>query len=261
MANTGIWIEAPARTALPHRLTAVVPPLEADGKAAFGINFEVVNPEATPYPEEVCATPSELTATKTFEGRDFIEDSNIVTLYAGVECGFRQYQEHAPLAVEKLMLGESHALETFLRSDVLVTGAAFTPTMTALVAQFAEAEREAIEVYQAEVLVHLTSVAATLLHAADVIGMDDEGNLRTIAGSHVVIGTGYTATTAPAGGTASAAGEEWAFFTGEIIIRHGGTATHEGMEPETNKHRALAERVYSIAIDGPILGVKLTLEV
>lgn len=260
MANTGIWVEAPARTPLPHRLTSVVPIRPADGKSAYGVNFDVVNPEATIYPHEVCAAPSDLTTAKTFEGRVYVQDQNVVTLYAGTECGFLNFEEHAQIAREKLEAGESHALESFLRTDVFVTGTAYAPTMTTLVGKFAQAEWEALKVYQAELLVHLSPLVATLLHAAEILGMDAQGNLRTLSGSNVVVGTGYTATTAPTGGTASAAGEEWAFFTGEMLILHGDMGAYEGVDPETNKHRALAERVYSIAIDGPIIGVKLDLE-
>jgi hypothetical protein len=237
-----------------------VPLIAGDDKAAFGVNFEVLNPEATAYPHEVCASPSTLTTAKTFDGLDYVQDANVVTLYSGVECGFLDFAEHAEKAITKMERGVSHALETYLRSDVFLTGTAFTPTFSSLIGVFVEAEWEAAQVYQAELLVHLSPVSASFLNDARVVAVDGEGVLRTLLGSRVVVGTGYTSNAAPIGGAASVAGSEWAFFTGAMDIRRGEMGVHEAFAAEVNKHQALAECVYSIAIDGPILGVSLTLE-
>ena len=260
MPNTGIWITGPTRTPLPHRLTAVVPVLDAPEYAAFGVNFETINPEAVDYPHGVCATRAERTTSKLFSGIDYIEDSAVVTLYAGVECGFMNYEQHAPLAQRRLELGESHGLEIALRTKVLVTGTAVTIAATTLIGRFAAGEAAALADYQAELLVHVSPIVATYLAAADIIKLDGQGVLRTISGSRVVIGTGYTATTAPAGGVASAAGQEWVFFTGELLIHRGDLEVHMGSEPETNNHRAIAEGIYTLTVDGPIFGALLTLE-
>lgn len=260
MANTGIWVEAPVRTPLPHRLTAVVPLIAGDDKAAFGVNFEVLNPEATAYPHEVCASPSTLTTAKTFDGLDYVQDANIVTLYSGVECGFLDFAEHAEKAITKMERGVSHALETYLRSEVFTTGTYFPGVFTTLIGAFAEAEWEAARVYQAELLVHVSPITASFLHDASLISLDSQGALRTVLGSRVVVGTGYTSTVAPVGGMGTSPKGGWAIFTGAIQIRRGEMGVHEAFAPEVNKHQALAECVYSIAVDGPILGAQLLLE-
>ena len=259
MANTGLWVSAPARKPLPNRLTAVVPPASVEDKAAFGLNFEVLEPEATPYPHEVCATPTQLTTSKTFDGRDYVQSNHIVTLYAGVECGFLDFAEHAGKARTKLELGESHALEKFVREDVFTTGSEHVPAGSHLISQFAAAEQEALEAYQGELLAHIPIHSLYNLYEADLLRKDGDG-FRTLAGSRVVVGTGYLSNLPPTGGATGTAGKEWVFFTGEMMIGKTGIEVHEGMEPETNNHRAVAEQIYSIAVDGPIVGALLTLK-
>lgn len=259
MAVKGIWVTGPNRTPLPHRLTAVadVVPM-ANEKAALGVNYESQPPVASIYGDATCLPEADRTE-KEFDARFYVESVE-TTLYAGVECGFKDWQDYEGFALERLELGESAALERFLREGIFSDESTLlTPAGSSLAVTFGELEAEAIAEYEGVITVHITPVVASALNADGLVEMTSDG-LRTINGSKVVVGAGYINDDGVGSGSNAAAGESWAFATGDIVIHRGTDAVTHGNLPVVNVHATIAERQYAITVDGPIIATKLILE-
>lgn len=202
--------------------------------------------------------PGSTNLAKDFSGRFYVSSYN-ETLYAGVECGFREWEQFADKAATRLELGSSMALENFLWETAFRNDSTeVTASLSSVVGQMAELEQHALVDYRSAVTLHVSPLLGAILRSEDFIE-GAVGGLSTVNGSKVVIGVGYS-TEFPSSGKPHTALEQWAFATGEVSVFRGPAVSAQGHMPLTNRHAALAERQYAIAIDGPNLGCKITLE-
>lgn len=152
-------------------------------------------------------------------------------------------------AVEReLSQGVWQPLNPFLAdSNAVILSAAAVSAVEGL----ARLEKAIGDTAQAGVI-HADPATATAWAQWSLIGKD--GNvLRTTLGTPVAVGGGYTGAT-PDGEAAAAAGQGWAFASGQIVIRRDadeiipGTLT-EALDRHTNEVTEYAERTYLINWD------------
>lgn len=181
-------------------------------------------------------------ATKSFEG---ITDKRSIPfpIYAGLECGLAYSDDYAERARNILRAGETVTLErafagAFFESATEV--AADADELTAL----AELEQWISENYTGLPLLHMSRRVATFLIAQHALFPTADGGLITGQGTPVANGGGYESTAI--------------WVTGQVNIWQGDIVDKQAISPKTNRLAALAERIYSITVDGPIGRVDLT---
>lgn len=103
---------------------------------------------------------------------------------------------------------------------------------------------------------HLPTIIASLVMGLDGVAFDEKV-LRTKLGSKVVNGAGYDEPNVGPTGTTNAVGERWIYATGEVLIREGRVEPRQGFNQYTNDVTTLAERAYVVAVDGPVVGVRV----
>jgi hypothetical protein len=127
-------------------------------------------------------------------------------------------------------------------TDITPAGGAVSPKLAV-----ALMEEHAASTYVGVPTLHLPVSVASLILAVDGAEFDGD-TLRTKTGSKVAAGAGYMPSTSPAG-AAAAAGERWAYVTGEVLVMRGDVIDKDAVDTANNEIIAMVERGYIAAID------------
>jgi hypothetical protein len=238
MATPTTYVEAPQRTPRPHTSLTVLPVLDSTVHHQT-VQF-IPDPCAfpNPLPQDCWVTMGPAAGTlKTFgDTGDAIVSDNFGA-YQGVECWLSGGMETFSGVAERVLRnGEYWVVDASLVA--LLAGAA-TATATATTVQGAIGLLEAALAYQvpAQGYIYLSPLAATYAAAAGVLAAPGlNGELHTYLGTPIVVlSTPSMALTA--------------YASGPTTIWRGPIVATEAPEPALNTGRALAERLYSIAIE------------
>ena len=249
MATPMTYVEAPPRTARTNTSLQVLPVIDVSTSHHLSYQF-IPDPCAfpNPLPQDCWVTigPAAGTVKSFGDSGDEVLTNNFGA-YQGIECWLAGgLDSFSGIAERVLKAGEYRVVDGALAA-LLATGAdATTPATATSIAQ-------AIGILDATLLaqvpsqgyIYLGAVAATLAAAAKAIKSDElTGLLHTHLGTPVVVlsepsvaMTGYAA--------------------GPTTIWRGPIVGSEAPEPTLNTGRALAERLYSIAIECGIWKVTL----
>lgn len=104
--------------------------------------------------------------------------------------------------------------------------------------------------------IHLPTVIASLVMGADGVAAEQDV-LMSKLGSKIVNGAGYDEPNVSPAGAANPAGERWIYGTGEVLVRQGDVIAQQAFNQSNNQVTTLAERPYVIAVDGPVVAVRV----
>lgn len=227
----------------------IEPPVRADragglGKVAtFRQNDRIGLAEGVVFQSDGCTFPQTeesrcyaLTPVpdKTYDGIE-IDDAigAPVTLYAGVACHIAPDADELERAERALVAGRDRVLE-----EILGTWAAGGTALTAggsVAGAIATVEQDIDDNYIGQGVILMSRADAVRADAEGAIHSDPSGVPVTVNGTPVI------ASGRIASGTV--------FGTGAIVAEHTGTVSRETYDLTKNKHYALAEAVYVLAVD------------
>lgn len=111
-------------------------------------------------------------------------------------------------------------------------------------------------VYTGAPTIHMPRVIASLLLGVD--GATLEGKtIRTKLGSKIAAGAGYDYPNTSPAGVAAAAGERWVYASGGVVVLRGPVEVRQSFEQSNNDVVVLAERAYVVAVDGPVVALRV----
>lgn len=234
MAGPAIEIQAPVRT---DRVGGI------DQVATFRQNDRIGIAEGVVFQSDGCTFPhteenrcyaAATVPDKTYDGIA-IDDAigAPITLYAGVSCHIAPDPDELERAERALRAGRSRVLEELVAT--WATGGAALPAGGTVTGAIAQVEQDLDDNYIGQGVI--------LMSRADAVRADAEGSLHAgLDGIPTTVnGTPVIASGRIAPGTV--------LGTGSIVVEHGDTVSRETVEPTQNKHYALAEAVYVIAVD------------
>lgn len=252
----------------PHGLLGGCVPVvfATDGHSLNGTDM-LTTACAPAHPWQNCptTTPGEFPwvnpAEKIFDRQGFCTFEPL-TAYAGVECSTFgiSYQEAGQLAMDQLVLGEQHVLETWFMTRFLANATHtvdITPGAGAvhIVNGIGILENWLGDNYGGQGVLHAPIGTASLLamHHQVRDGVADETCLETLAGNSVVLGAGYSANVGPATPPAvppvAASGEAWLYITPPVRIRRDERTLilnreWQGVNTSVNDRQSLAETTF-----------------
>jgi hypothetical protein len=239
MATPLTWIEAPARKARPNRSLDVIPVHDVSNEHFVGFQFLADPcgfPSALPQDCYITYGPAEGTP-KDFEdpGNPVITD--VFGAYQGIECYLNGgIDEFASLAQRMLEAGEHRIVDGRLVG--MLSGA--TPTTPAaagtIVGAIALLEQYLALEVPGQGYIYMGPAATTYAVANNLIIRNLDGTLETFLGTPIIVIT-----------EPSAAGTIWA--SGPINLWRGPVVVSDSPAWTTNMGRAIAERLYSLAIE------------
>lgn len=172
--------------------------------------------------------PATNPAQKTFN-RPGICEFDPVTAYAGVTCSAigLSFDEAQQRALDQLRMGEQRALEEWFMVNGLcpmaagndltpVAGAVSVPQGVAIL------ENWLGSTYGGQGLIHAGVGVGALLSRFHIVNFGTEAGSQcptTLAGTGIVLGSGYSANVGGAGCTQADAGEAWLYATGPVRVR------------------------------------------
>lgn len=209
--------------------------------------------------------------TKTFDQGSVWQDGFRFAAYGGVVCkAIGLDQAEMERQVERVFqAGESTAVERALMEtrfradtdpanrwgapvDLTPAGGAVKPEEgVAILEGYAASE------YVGAPTLHLP-VSITSIIASKSMVEKDGRVLRTKLGSKIAAGAGYDYPNYGPAGTEAAAGEEWLYATGEVVVTRGPAIVRQVMAHDTNEVFVLAERGYIAAVDCFTAAVRVT---
>ncbi|WP_030236782.1 hypothetical protein [Streptomyces sp. NRRL S-350] len=181
-----------------------------------------------------------------------------VTIVSGTECttiGY-PYEEAVAHVKESLRMGAQRALEEWFLRDVLCPMAEDqTPAAGAVtVAQgIGILETWLGTEYGGAGVLHIPVGAGALLSERSVIIGVDTGGPRTLAGSCVVLGAGYSVNVGPPDCTTADPGEAWLYATSPVRVRRDEVEVvplkdAESVNLRTNDRRVQAQQTFVVEI-------------
>ncbi len=111
--------------------------------------------------------------------------------------------------------------------------------------------------YTGSPTIHMPRVIASLLLGVDGASMDG-GVIETKLGSKIAAGVGYDFPNTGPDGVAAPVGERWVYATGAVYIGRGETTIQQSFEQLNNDVVVLGERAYVVAVDGPVVALRVT---
>ena len=156
-----------------------------------------------------------------------------------------------------MTLGQGRAIEEHLWTTLLTGGTAVTIAATALSprAALGALERYAADNYGGVPTLHIGRAVVPFF---DDLQVAPDGSLRTVQGSKIANGAGYSTNLSPAGAP-PAAGEAWMYVTGEVTVRLGPVVEAAAPVLVTNRTLALAERAVVVTAECILGAVRVTL--
>jgi len=190
--------------------------------------------------------------------------------YGGVTCKSvgLDIAEQASRVQEVYGFGESTAIdralmETRFRADTEVP-ARWDPPVDITPAAGAPKPNTAIamlEGYYASVYVGAPTIHIPRVIASMTLGVDGavlEGRtIRTKLGSKIAAGAGYDYPNYGPTGAEPPAMERWAYATGGVVIARGEVIIRQVLDQGNNDVVILAERAYVVAVDGPVVAIRV----
>lgn len=181
-------------------------------------------------------------------------------VYGGVTCrpvGFDGFEDLKTAFQIKEHMGVEKAVMQYLGQQM----GGSNPSTAAVSPKVALAmlENDAACSYTGAPTIHMSRVMASLLTESARLNL--EGNaLRTALGSKVAAGGGYGCPNQAPDGTDSAAGTEWMYASGEIVLWRGEMVAHQELNRNNNDMIALVERGWVVAVDCYVTAVKVTVQ-
>lgn len=248
MAATGptLAVETPTRAPLRGGLLAVANVIEAtDAHAGNGINY-IANPAGAPLiAPGLCWPLVDGVNPKVRTGIDSVS-TDPFALYFGVECGLLYSDDYGDRAKSQLEFNEGYGIEGVLESEYFTAARlAASPTAVSPVEALGRLETLALD---GLLTLHSDRNLATHLIDKGVLKPDAEFTLFSLQGSPLANGSGYVV-------AGPQAGQHWLYATGQVNIWRGATVASASVHPAYNTAMAIAERIYSITIDGPIVAI------
>jgi hypothetical protein len=111
--------------------------------------------------------------------------------------------------------------------------------------------------YSGSPTIHMPRNIASLLAATEAIQRNGDV-LYTKLGSLIAAGAGYDYTNYSPAGVASAEMERWVYASGPVYVGRGDMITQRALDQSDNDATVLAERPYIVAVDGPVLALRVT---
>lgn len=234
MAGPAIEIQAPVRT---DRVGGI-------GKVAtFRPNDRIGIAEGVVFQSDGCTFPqteenrcyaAAAVPDKTYDGIE-IDDAigAPVTLYAGVSCFIAPDPDEYERAERALASGRDRVLE-----ELLGTWAAGGTALTAggsVAGAIAEVEQDLDDNYIGRGVILMSRADAVRADAEGALEAHDDGIPTTVNGTPVIASGRVVSGTV--------------YGLGSIVVEHSATSTRETINPTENKHYALAEAVYVLAVD------------
>ncbi|MFJ6014466.1 cupin [Streptomyces sp. NPDC092952] len=200
--------------------------------------------------------------------RPTAEHADPITVYAGAECSALgwTYAEARTHAEASLALGEQEAVEAGFWTNTLAMSAVdLTPPEGPVnIAQgVAALEGCLAESYGGRGVLHVPAGAAALLGCCNLVSENPAtGNLRTLAGNCVIIGSGYSAMNTGPGNLPADPGTAWLYITGPVIIRRGPAETipdrpGPSVNVRNNDRNVLVERAFIVGTTCTICAVNV----
>lgn len=234
MAGPTIEIDAPTRKPRAGGIKAVAEFRSNDRLgAAEDVTFQSPGCAFPAVDEHHCYTGEDTPDDKTFGGIDLVDAAVApFPLYAGVSCYLRMQPDDAARAEAALLAGEDRGLEealhTWAGGGTALTGGGSITGAVALVEQSLDAG------YPGQGVIMMSRSDAVRADAAGVI-KNEGGVLMTANGTPVLASGKVTQGTV--------------FGLGAITVERSSTVVSETEDLAHNKHYALAEAVYAIAVD------------
>jgi hypothetical protein len=194
-----------------------------------------------------------VSVTKTFETPGYVDGIQF-NVYGGALCkSVGNSLDHEKAELERAFrANESVGVERALMQTRFTTPAAtdITPAAGAVDPKVGLAllEQDAAANYAGVPTIHVSRGIGSLLFTANAI--QKQGNrYYSWQGSKVASGGGYGAPNNGPTGAAPAAGEQWIYASGEVLIARGGLFSEVTLNRDTNEVVALVERPYVAAVD------------
>lgn len=235
------YIEAPVVEPCVGGLLTVADVITASGQQVY--NGNTYEPEHFGPARLVPAVG----ADKTFDGLPEHQDTHNIAVYHGFEHSLFQDEKAQERARKALEAGEGFAVERYLWDNVFDTNVDLTPVPGTGVS--VKAAIGLIEEYMGQQYMGCPMLHVGRFGTAHLDSNYDEQ--KTENGSPVANGAGYRR-----GFPANPAFPAfWIVATGQVTIWRTEAAFNVGREPHSNTTTALAERLYDIAVQGPVAAV------
>jgi hypothetical protein len=236
------WIEAPARTPRPNRSLDVIPVEDVSGEHFIGFEYVAdpcVFPNPVPQDCYVQIGPA-AGSSKSFGSPNDWVATEVFGAYQGIECflngGIDDFQAIAQRVLEA---GDHHVVDGAITAMLSAgSGTALTPPTSDVRGAIAALEQQLAEQVPGMGYIFLSPLVATYAIADHLLDDDDmnHGALTTHLGTPVVILT-------------EASMKAVAYASGPINVWRGPVTVAQGPDLTHNKGSALAERLYSVAIE------------
>lgn len=223
---------------------------------------------------ELCPDPS---SPKNFEAPGWNEGIRFA-VYGGVVCkpfSFdvdkgeaevkRVFQLRESLGVERALMDKRFILGPDDDPGVGVDSRWPAPTdITPATAPSAKVGLALLEGYAGSVYagvptLHIPRTIGSLLLTENA-GIVTAGKAYTHSGSKMALGAGYEYPNHGPDGTDPAAGTQWMYATGEVMVARGGVLAKAVLDTNTNDILALAERPYVVAVDCFVAAIRVKVE-
>lgn len=249
MATPTTYVEAPPRSPRTHTSLQTLPVIDVATSHHLS-NVFIPDPCAfpNPLPQDCWVTIGPAAgSTKSFgDAGDPIYSDNFGA-YQGVECWLSGGMDtFSGVAERVLRAGEYRVVDGALTALLATAATATTPgTGTTIAHAIGLLEQTLMDEVPAEGYIYLGALAATIAAAAGVIAQPGlSGEVRTFLGTPVVV-------------LSEPSIAMTAYAAGPTTIWRGPIVASEAPEPELNTGRALAERLFSIAIECGVWKVTL----
>ena len=249
MANgPTLTVQAPTRSPMLGGLLAVANVIDGgDVHAGNGVN-SITNqgglPQLAPGLCWPLVQPAVPTNPKTFDGGIDSLETDPFALYFGVKCGLLFSDDYSERASSQLAFNESYGVEQVFEETFLAAARAAAASVRSAVRALALLEGTA---GIGQLTIHMNRAVATLLISRNLLTSDSEHRLMTLQGSLVANGSGYD--------NSPAANQSYMYATGQVNIWRSPIITTMAQNPAYNTAMAIAERIYSITIDGSAVAV------
>lgn len=247
MANPMTLVEAPARKPRPNTSLQVLPVIDVSTSNYLNYQF-VPDPCAfpNPLPQDCWITMGPVAGTtKRFgDAGDELATDNFGA-YQGVECWLAGgLDTFSGVAERVLRAGEYRVVDGALAGLLEVSAESGGTAATSMAQAIGLLEQVLAVEVPAQGYIYLSPLAATLAAAERLLVLGLDGSLTTNLGTPIVILTEPMMV-------------ENAYASGPTTIWRGPIVSSQAPEPTMNTGRALAERLYSIAIECGVWKVDL----
>jgi hypothetical protein len=239
MATPLTWIEAPARSPRPNRSLDVIPVHEVSNEHFVGYQFQPDPcgfPKALPQDCYIQYGPTQGTQ-KGFDDSGNAVVTDVFGVYQGIECFLNGGLGEFRAIAERVLANGEHRVVDARIAGALV-GAAFTTPAgaTSIETAFAVLEQVLAVEIPGQGYIYLSPETATYAISKNLVYRNIDGTLETYLGTPLIVLTDPSAAAT-------------VYASGPINIWRGPVEVVDAPGWKTNMGRALAERLYTMAIE------------